>query len=142
MGTKTYKSVGRAFGPEAEEAFRFLVDELGFEFPERDDFMLPSLTYRSPVLQYEVVLDTHEDRLSVVAELVRGATRTHARLEDLVTASGLSSGQHVFSSARTVTALLKALADQAEWTRRIHPILVAEGGRELLERVGRRWTAS
>ena len=142
MGTRSYKNVLHAFGPETEKAFRFLVDELGFEPPERDDFMMPGFIYHGVVLQYRVTLNTHEDRLSVDAALVRESTRTYAELESLVTASGSGSGQQVFSSTQTVTALLKALADQAEWVKRLHPILVAEGGQELIERVGHRWTHS
>lgn len=142
MGRRSYRDVKQAFGPEAEKAFRFLVDERGFEPPERDDFMMPGFIYHSVAMRYEVILNTHEDRLSVTAVLVQGPTRTRAALEDLVTASGLGSGQNVFSSARTVRALLKALADQAEWVKRLDPILVAGGGRELIERAGQRWTGS
>ena len=142
MGTKKpYKSVEPAFGAEAENAFRFLLDEFGFTGPERDDFMMPSLTYHSPAVRYVVTLDTHEDRVSVTAWLKRDGAATSAELESLVTASGTGSGQQVFTSARTVAALLKALADQAQWLRRLHPILTAEGGSELIERIGRRWTA-
>lgn len=143
MGAKKpYKSVGPAFSAEAENAFRFLVDELGFTGPELDDFMMPNLTYLSPAMRYEVTLDTHEDRVWVSARLKRDGGATDVTLESLVTASGIGSGQHVFTSARTVAEVLKALADQAQWLRRLHPILTAEGGPEIIERVGRRWTSS
>lgn len=137
MDRRSYAAVVRAFRAEAEAAFSFLVDEFSLAGPERDNFMMPSVSYHGPAYGYEVVLDMHEVCVTTRAWILRDGERVVAALEALVTASGLDVGQHVFSSAQTVASLRRALADQGAWLRRLHPLLTGAGGDALIRLSGR-----
>jgi len=57
-----------------------------------------------------------------------------------VLAAGLGSRQDVRTSAHTLHSVRRSLSSQADWVRRLHPLLTGPDGPELLRRAGaRRW---
>ena len=55
-------------------------------------------------------------------------------------AAGLGSRQDVRTSAHTLHSVRRSLSSQADWVRRLHPLLTGPDGPELLRRAGaRRW---
>jgi hypothetical protein len=132
--------VGRRAGPvetlweRGPAAFAFLVEEWGFDGPERTG---AGIAYHRPDLHVTVELWAwkHEAGFSTgVVGVDPGGARHSAELDCLYVACGLGPLQHVPGNAGGGHTIAKRVAQHAAALRRVLPHLTGPGGHDLLRR--------
>lgn len=96
------------------QTFAFLVDELGCEQPAFDDLVLPVVTYKGPICDYQISLDSGTVMTSVGRSIA--GRRYTVTLPRVVFVAGLGPSNAVRVSAKSNRALRVSLDSQAEWT--------------------------
>ncbi|BCB83921.1 hypothetical protein [Phytohabitans suffuscus] len=141
MSKHPFAAVQHAFPNEVESAFRFLVDDFGLEGPEVGGVALPTIAFVGRGLRYRIMLDPDDMAVITRVEVETESKRLVAELDNLVQAAGLGAPNHVKYSARTLTALRKALESQAKYVRLLRPRLVSDTVLQLMQMANaREWT--
>ena len=142
MSRRSQGTVVRSFEAEVEQTFGPLATELALE-AGREPARVPGVqcvAYRSRPLAYRVCLSLEDHGVFTAVHLSTGERTLVSYLEELVPAAGLGARQDVPTSAHTLHAVRRSLSAQADWVRRLHPIIAGPEGTALLERAGaRRW---
>jgi hypothetical protein len=137
--------VARSFEAEVERGFGPLLTGLGLS-ETLEPARVPGVqcvAYRSPRLTYRVCLSLEDHAVSTAVHLAGEEETLVSYLEEVVPATGLGSRQSVPTSAHTLHGMQGSLSAQAEWVRRLHPVIAGPGGAELLRRAGaRRWLST
>jgi hypothetical protein len=137
---RTFADVLKAFPGEAERAFGFLVGEFGLDGPEKQDVVLPSVTFVGPPLRYRILLDPDDKAVSTRIETDLNGVRLVGELEKLISAARLGSGAQIAYSANNLRNLRRALESQAGFVRALHPLMTADGGVDLMRKAhAREW---
>jgi len=90
------------------------------------------VAYAGAGVEYLVLHDPHDRVVLTHVALVAARPRLHAELTELVVAAGLGAAQHVRVSGRTRHAVAMSVRSQAEWVRRLHPVLAGPDGPDLI----------
>ncbi|MDI6104064.1 hypothetical protein QLQ12_36285 [Actinoplanes sp. NEAU-A12] len=119
---------GVSFRAEVTQRFQFLVDEYGLDGPDYSEVLLPSATYSGAGLAISIFLqdDTRDGagrRISVRVQLDTDEGPVQADLDELVEAAVFAPRHTVGSKAHTGEAVRATLDDNAQWIRRLWPIL-------------------
>ena len=133
MSSKAFASVQKSFIGESENVFSFLIADFGFAGPERTDEILQEVSYARPGMRCRVGLDHSEMSVMTEVEVEHGDTLMIARLDNLVSAAGIASGNRVPRNVHTVKSLRKVLAEQAGFLRALLPYLEQETVSDLME---------
>ncbi len=123
-----------SFAEEVSARFEFLVQEFGAVGPVASNWLAPSVEYDGSGFDYSITLDEGNVIVSVSRPTPENSSYVAADLREVVAAAGLAPRQAVQISARTTQALLKSLDSQAHWVRIAHPLVMGEGGVDLLRR--------
>jgi hypothetical protein len=134
MSAKAFANVVRSFASEAENVFRFLVEEFNMAGPRREDDILPSVCYSGSKFGYDVILDTQDVTVRTSVWANRNDSRVRVDLEKLLKLTQPIGGGRIYTSAQTVAALKKSLANQAEWVRVIHAQISSSLGPEIIHK--------
>jgi hypothetical protein len=138
MGKRVRPKSSDTFASEVRRQFGPTAIEWGMDDPVEDDLVIPGIAFTLGRLTYDWMLDPREGELAVAVRLVVAEGTVHAWLEDLVTGGGLGVARDVRRSARTWHAMQLAIASQAAWLTRLHPMLTSPAAQEFMERAGAR----
>jgi hypothetical protein len=133
LSSKAFASVQKSFTEESEKAFKFLITDFGFAGPERTDEVLKEVSYARSDMRCRVALDHSEMSIMTDVEVEHGDTLMIARLDNLVSAARISSGNKVARNVHTVKNLEKVLTEQAKFLRVLLPYLEQETVSDLME---------
>jgi hypothetical protein len=111
----------KSFDAEVENAFRFLVAELGLSGPSTGG---PSVVvYAGNDVSYQVFLDPVTRAMTTRVTKALGAARFTADLPALVVGAALGTADHVRCGTRTLAELRHTVLNQAGYVRRLQPYL-------------------
>jgi hypothetical protein len=140
LSSKSFSSVQKSFPEASEKAFRFLIMDFGFAGPERTDEVLQVISYARSGMRCRVELDHFEMSVMTKVEVEHGEKLMIARLDNLVSVTGIAAGNKVPRNVHTVRNLEKALTEQAKFLRSLLLYLRQEMVSDLMERAGaRQW---
>jgi hypothetical protein len=138
LGKNVFAMVQASFMDEAEKVFGFLVDEFSMSGPERSQVVLPTVSYTDGHLRCRILLE--DMSVTTRLELEDDVIRRVADLDQVVRAAKLGSVNEVVRVAHTMRGLKLALQSQAEFLRKLHPLLAGATASELLDEAGaRKW---
>jgi hypothetical protein len=121
------------FREEAEKAFRFLVDEFGYDQPTYDkDPLLEKLGHVGPILSYEVRFGWLDRMIIVVVtkERPEGGSPYHASMRVVAARAGREAPE---VRVRTKQHLVQELGRLAGLVRAFHAVRQTPEGDELLQ---------
>jgi hypothetical protein len=140
LSGRAFANVQSAFADDAERAFRFLIDEFGFNGPDRQVVVMPAVSFTAPPLRYRIGLDTDDRTVVTQVDKETGEDRLVAELGRLVWAAGIGSANQVSRNANTLHNLQKSLVSQAVFLRQLHPLMIGADSDSIMLKAGaRRW---
>ncbi|MCX4704177.1 hypothetical protein [Streptomyces sp. NBC_01373] len=134
--------LAKAFFSEVRTVYAPLTAVLGLTGPEESELVLPNAHYKGPVVEYRISLDYSEGTVGCSVELDADIFFLTVDLEPLAIALGVVEKRGGISfSARNLKQLRKSLEGQADYVRRVHPLLAdAATAEDLMRRAGaRQW---
>ncbi|MGW1563359.1 hypothetical protein ACWCQ1_43775 [Streptomyces sp. NPDC002144] len=130
----------KSFFEEVRVVYAETAAAVGLSGPTETERIMPASNYQGDGAAYDVTLDVREGGVKCSVSFQTDAVSLTVDIEPLAIAAGIVDKRGGVSySARNLKQLRKSLLGQADYVRRVHPLLTdADTTEELMRRAGAR----